>query len=237
MRRRADVTSVMVCACVSCAMAHETHAQTPLFQSEEEGRDEEARREEPEPDREARAGGDRPTVQRRFAAKERLGWAMATATTHVRDDFYDTWGIGVDAGYFTSERWGFEGRFVYLFTQLDDAALDLRERIGLTPDARPQKWWAMAGGRWAPGYGKMLMGERFLIHFDPQLALHLGLARAENRWIPTAITALSLLGHWRYGLKAKLDLGVTMQLEKRARGWVFSTGFAPVVGIGWGRNF
>ena len=54
---------------------------------------------------------------------------------------------------------------------------------------------------------------------------------------PSADLSFSLLTHWRWGIKAKLDLGMTMQLEKRDRGWTFSTGFAPVLGVGWGYNF
>lgn len=191
----------------------------------------------PTPDISARAGGDRPTVQRRFAPKDNLLYGTATLMTHVRDDFYDSWGGGVDIGYFTRETIGYELRVTRLRTTLDNAAIDLKERIGLTPDARPQDAWLMAGVRYAPGYGKMLMWEKFIVHFDPQLVAHLGVARAEKRLIPSADLSFSLLTHWRWGIKAKLDLGMTMQLEKRDRGWTFSTGFAPVLGVGWGYNF
>ena len=62
----------------------------------------------------------------------------------------------------------------------------------------------MAGIRYAPGYGKMLMWERFIVHFDPQLVMHLGVARAEKRLIPSADLSFSLLTHWRWGIKAKI---------------------------------
>lgn len=201
------------------------------------GSDGEELEELPSPDLSARAGGDRPTVQRRFAPKDNLLYGTATLLTHVRDDFYDSWGGGVDIGYFAKESIGYELRVARLRTSLDNAAIDLKERIGLTPDARPQDAWLMAGIRYAPGYGKMLMWERFIVHFDPQLVMHLGVARAEKRLIPSADLSFSLLTHWRWGIKAKLDLGMTMQLEQRDRGWTFSTGFAPVLGVGWGYNF
>lgn len=221
-----------VLLCVALSAPELALAQQPedATQTQEEARREAA------PDLEKRAGSGRATIQRRFAPKARLLYGTATLMTHVRDDFYDSWGYGVDVGYFYKETMGVELRAMQLRTSLDDAALDLKERIGLTPDARPQKAWLMAGMRYAPGYGKMLMWRRVVVHFDPQLVGHLGAARAEQRWIPTLDLSLSFLTHWRWGIKAKLDLGMSMQLERRDRGWVFSTGFAPVLGVGWGYN-
>ena len=189
------------------------------------------------PDLESRAGGDRPTVQRRYASKQNLLTLSGALATHVRDDFYDSWGVGAQLAYYISERWGFEARALFLRTRLDGAALDLQERIGLVPDARPQNRWLLLGARYSPGYGKMLMWDSFLVHFDPQLVIHLGVATAEKRWLPTSTVAFSLMTHWRWGIKASVDLGVTTQFERRERGWVFTTGFAPVLGLGWGRAF
>lgn len=191
----------------------------------------------PAPNLSARAGGDRPTIQNRFAPKKKLLYANALLMTHVRDDFYNTWGYGVDVGYFKSERWGFELRGARLETSLDPAARDLQLRLGLVPDARPQDWWLQAGARYSPGYGKMLMWRRFMMHFDPQFALHAGVAIAERRYIPTVTMAFSLMSHWRWGIKARVDLGMSVQGELRERGWVVTTGFAPFLGAGWGYNF
>lgn len=189
------------------------------------------------PDVSQRAGGERPTIQYRFASKQKLLMVQPILMTHVRDDFYDSWGFGADVSYFLTERFGLELRALKLQTSLDNAAFDIKERFGLVPDARPQSGWLQLGMRYAPGYGKFLMWKRFLVHFDPQLVLHLGVATADKRYLPTSTLAMSFLTHWRWGIKAKLDLGLSMQFEKRERGWVFTTGFAPVLGIGWGRNF
>ena len=180
---------------------------------------------------------DRPSIQRRFAPKDGLLYANASLMTHVRDDFYSSWGYGADLGYFMSESWGLELRYLRLRTSLDDAALDLKERIGLTPDARPQDTWVQVAVRYAPGYGKLLMWESMVLHFDPQLVVHGGVALAEARVLPSFTAALSLLGHFRWGLKLKVDLGLSVQGEKRERGWVWTTGFAPVLGLGWGTTF
>lgn len=189
------------------------------------------------PDVNARAGGDRPTVQRRFAEKAKLLTLNLALMTHVRDDFYDSWGAGADLSYFVSERWGFEARAIFLRTQLDSAAFDLKERIGFVPDARPQDNWFLLGARYSPGYGKLLMWQKFMVHFDPQFVVHAGVATAEKRVLPTTTLAFSLMTHWRWGIKAKVDLGMSVQGEKRDRGWVVTTGFVPVFGLGWGRNF
>jgi hypothetical protein len=179
----------------------------------------------------------RPTIQRRFAPKTRLAYAHAIGIGHVRDDFYHSWGGGVDAGYFFNEWLGAELRVAYLYTVPNAAAVDLQQRIGLVPDARPQDLWLKVGARWAPAYGKFLIWDAFVVHVDPQIAVHLGAARADTRWMPSATAALSVLLHFQYGIKAKIDLGSSFQLEPRERGWTFSTGFTPAVGVGWGRTF
>lgn len=178
----------------------------------------------------------RPTIQRRFAPKRGLLYLHVSSTMHVRDDFYDSWGVGGDLGYFFSERLGGELRVLKMQSSLDDAAQDLKERLGITPDARPQDLWLLAGARYSPGYGKLLMWSSWVLHFDPQLTIHGGVASAEARWLPTFQAAASLFLHFRWNIKAKVDLGVSVQGERRDRGWVWTTGFAPVVGIGWGVN-
>lgn len=180
---------------------------------------------------------ERPTIQRRFAPKDKLLFGNASIMKHVRDDFYSSWGYGADVGFFVAEQWGLELRYLKLNTSLDDSAVDLKERIGLTPDARPQGHWLQLGARYAPGYGKLLMWESLVLHFDPQIVVHGGVALAEARVLPSFNVALSLLGHFRWGLKLKVDLGASVQGEHRERGWIWTLGFAPVLGLGWGYNF
>lgn len=180
---------------------------------------------------------ERPTIQKRFAPKDNLLYVNATLMNHVRDDFYSSWGYGADLGFFISESFGVELRTVFLRTSLDDAAIDLKERIGLTPDARPQRFWGQVGLRYAPGYGKMLMWESFVMHFDPQFVVHGGIAQADGRTLPSFSVAMSLLAHFRWGIKLKVDLGMSIQGEDRDRGYVWTTGFVPVLGLGWGYNF
>lgn len=182
----------------------------------------------------AAAGEDRPTIQDRFAPKASSFFAHATAMTHVRNDFYNTFGVGVDAGGWLNESFALEARWLWLHSSLSAQAIDIKERTGLTPDARPQDMMLMAGARLSIGYGKMLIhwGDS-VVHFDPQLGLHLGMTSAENRWLPTVMPSLGFLLHFRWGIQVKLDLAVNIQVEDRARGSVTTFGFVPLLGIGW----
>lgn len=176
---------------------------------------------------------NRPTIQHRFAEKDDSIYGHFTTMTHVRNDFYDSIGFGLDVGYYPAERFGLEARWSYLFSSLSPAAVDVKQETGLTPDARPQHMLMTLGARWSLGYGKMLVGKNSLVHFDPQIALHGGIALAEKRVLPTSMLSLALLTHFKNGVQAKLDLGFAFQAENRNRGWVPSFGFVPTLGIGW----
>jgi len=179
---------------------------------------------------------ERPTIQDRFAPKDNLVYLQPLGMMHLRDDFYRSWGVGGELGFFLSESFAIDVRVVSLQTSLADAAIDLKERIGLTPDARPQDLWALGGVRWAPGYGKILMFGSFVQHLDPQLVLRGGVARAEARWLPTINPAFSTMLHFRWGINATIELGASIQREGRERGEIWTVGFAPSLGIGWGYN-
>jgi len=176
---------------------------------------------------------DRPTIQNRFGEKAGSLYAHAALMTQIRNDYYDSIGFGADAGYYPGESLGLEVRWLYLLSSLNPAAADVKNRTGLTPDARPQHMMMTVGARYSIGYGKMLVGRERIVHFDPQIVTHGGIALAEKRVLPTLETGLSLLTHFKWGLQAKVDLLAAFQLEDRDRGWVPSFGFVPVLGVGW----
>lgn len=180
---------------------------------------------------------DKPTIQDRFAVKESSVYGHLTGLTHIRNDFYSTFGFGIDAGYYPFESLGFEARWEILESNLTETALDLKDRTGLTPDAQPQRMMFLAGARWSFGYGKILILDNWVAHFDPQLTLHGGVALAETRTLPTFKLGPSLVVHFAWGIQAKLDLPMSIQVEGRDRGSVTSFGFAPMLGVGWSWNF
>ena len=175
----------------------------------------------------------RATVQQRVAPKTGRYHVHATGARLIRDDFYDTWGFGLDLGYHFSEEWGIELRAQKLQSSLSAAADDLRETHGLIPDLRAPSAILLAGPRLSWGYGKVLSFNRFVVYFDPQITLKGGVLFAEDRLIPSFATALGFLGHFGHGFQIKLDLQFSVHIEQRSRGTLPSFGFAPILAIGW----
>ncbi len=177
-----------------------------------------------------------PTVQHRFATKAGQPAFYLLGMTHARNDLYTTFGVALDTSYYFNESIGIELRLAVLRTRLSDAAKNLREQTGLTPDAWPQNYLTTAGLRYSFGYGKILMFDKFVVHFDPQLVFHAGTTFADGRVLPTSLFGPSLLMHFKHNIQLKIDLTTSFQLEKRNRGWVPSFGFAPFIGLGWSLN-
>ncbi len=175
----------------------------------------------------------RPTVQPRFASKAGRPYAHVHLGAHIRNDFYDTFIIGGEAGYFLDENLAFSFRVTRLYSSLSRAAIKIRDETGMTPDARPQDVLIAPGAHLALGYGKALLLGGWLLHFDPMAKGQLGVSKADTRWLPTAVAGLALLGHLQYGIQVRMDLDLSFQLERRARGWVPSIGFMPALVVGW----
>lgn len=186
---------------------------------------------------EAEESDDRPTIQERFDTKDGEVFLHAIVNTQIRNDYYDSIGVGADVGTYLNESIGLEARWAWVHSGLNAAAADVKERTGLTPDARPQHMWMLLGARYSIGYGKFVVGDGLLVHFDPQAFGRGGIALAENRVLPTFTAGLSLLTHYKWGLQAKFDLAGSFQLENRRRGVVTSFGFVPTLGIGWSGHF
>lgn len=175
----------------------------------------------------------RPTVQERFAPRVRSLNIWAGGVAHIRDDYYTSYGAKADLSYFFNDTLGVSLGARHLWTSLSDEALILRDRYGLTPDARPQSWHVSLGALMGLGYAKALLSNA-IAHVDPVVGLQLGLSSADERLIPTIeLSALPTLLLAK-GLKVRLELSATVQFEQRERGLVVSTGFLPSVSVGWG---
>lgn len=175
----------------------------------------------------------RPTIQQRFAPRDGALALWLSGGGHIRDDYYTSYGGELALSYFFSDAWGLELRYRELWTSLSDEATTLRDRYGLVPDARPQRRGVSLGALIPLGYAKLLTGSS-IVHFDPLLAAHLGVVTADERVLPTLHVSLSPTLLLRGGLKLRLDLGLTVQSEGRERGRVLTTGFLPMLGVGWG---
>lgn len=176
---------------------------------------------------------ERPTVQQRFAPKANRGHLHVKGAAPIRDDFYHSAGAGLDVGYYFGESLGIELRWLWLANWRAEAAEQVRRDTGFVPDARPQSMIFTAAGRYSIGYGKVLVFDDFVVHFDPQLIAGGGVALADGRVLPTGTLGMSVLTHYALGIQAKLDLQVAFQAERRTRGWVGSVSFLPTLGLGF----
>lgn len=175
------------------------------------------------------------TVQRRFAPKLNTVSLHVLGAAQFRGDFYHHLGYGAALAYYPWEELGLELRAIGHYAWLTAEAEQVRRDTGLIPDTRAPVATFLLGARYSFGYGKVQIGDAFIVHFDPQAVLHAGATIAEeDRVLPTALLGLSFLLHFELGFQAQIELCAVIDLEERnERGWVASVGFAPFLSIGW----
>ncbi len=178
---------------------------------------------------------ERARVQNRFQARVRRSSLNTQLGAHIRDDYYDSFASGLGLEYFFSDQWGIGLNYTCLWTSLSDEASELRNSYGLVPDARPQQEHLSISALYGLGYGKMLLFDH-IVHFDPIFAMGLGYANAEERTLPMFKFAFAPTFLLQNGWSLRLDLAMTAQLENRSRGVVFTTGFMPMLTVGWSRQ-
>lgn len=177
---------------------------------------------------------ERPKIQRRFLPRSKRLMGSLVMGAHIRDDYYGSLNGGLSAEYFINDTWGVGLSYIGMITWLSDEAEKLREGYGLVPDARAQSSMLGLSALYGLGYGKMLLSSN-LVHFDPILGLFAGVATAEERLLPTLKLGFMPTFLLRHEMSLRFDLGVTLQLESRTRGLVLTTGFLPMVSLGWGQ--
>lgn len=175
----------------------------------------------------------RATVENRVGDKDARFYAHATGTWFVRNDFYDSPGYGLDAGYYFNERWGAELRVLRLHSSLSRAGKTVLQQSGLAPDLRAPDVWLSAGVRTSVGYAKILLWDRFVTRFDPQLVAHAGVLFAEERIAPSIAIGPGVLVHLKWDLQVKFDLLLTANFERRQRGVTPAFGVLPTLSFGW----
>ncbi|MAD61727.1 MAG: hypothetical protein CMH49_09510 [Myxococcales bacterium] len=178
---------------------------------------------------------ERARVQNRFQPRLRRLSTNTRLGAHIRDDYYDSFVGGLGVEYFINDQWGIGLNYSCLWTTLSDEAEKLRDSYGLVPDARPQQEHWSLSALYGLGYGKMLLFGN-IIYFEPLLAIDLGFANAEERTLPTLKLAFLPTFLLQNGFGIRFDLGITMQIEERSRGLVFTTGFMPMLSLAWSRQ-
>jgi hypothetical protein len=171
-------------------------------------------------------------VERRRLLKQGHTFLTFGPTYFARGDYYRNPGLSAAASYYPQEWGGLELKLALFFSSLTSAGSEVFERTGFVPDAHKPAFLAAAGWRQSVGYGKALVGSSLthLVHFDLQLAGHLGLTFTDKAANPTLALGPGLLVRTQT-LFLQLDAPLVGSLESRSRGSV-SLGVLPTLTLG-----
>jgi hypothetical protein len=186
----------------------------------------------------AEEGDLKPTVriQRRFVEKKGRFAAYVGFAYLGRSDFYRSPGVEVAASYYFLESFALDVRVAYLFTYETDELRLLSMKTGFVPDTQPSRSTVLVGGRWSFGYAKLKVGDRLVVHLEPQLFLYGGLHFTAHDptdvgvW-PLGEIGFGLLVHATRHVQARLDAGLTVGGERRTD-YVAVVGGFPVLSVG-----
>ena len=145
-----------------------------------------------------------------------------------RRDFYVSPGLRLGATYYLWESLGLEVQVSHYFSRLNQAGQEVQHMLGVVPDSRAPTWLALAGARYAFGYGKMMIGGLGRpIHFEPQALAQFGLHVHDGSFGPSGLAGVGLLVHATPRWFFRLDGGMTVEVERRVTGTVTVLGFLP----------
>ena len=172
-------------------------------------------------------------VQNRFARNGGTLQLFGGVDYLERRDFYVSPGVRLGATYFLWDSLGVELQVSHYFSRLNQAGLQVEQMLGVVPDSRAPTWLVVAGGRYALGYGKMMIGGvGRAIHFQPQALLQAGIHVHDGSFGPSALAGLGLLVHATPRWFVRLDGGMTYEIERRVTGTTSVLGFLPALVTG-----
>jgi hypothetical protein len=172
-------------------------------------------------------------VERRLLVKKGRVHLSGGATYLSRGDYYVNPGLLAAASYYPGEEGGLDVRFALFFSSLGPEGTEVFERTGLVPDAHRPVALLAAGWRHSLGYGKVLLGSDLgsLVHFDVQLASHLGLTFTDRSVSPSLLVGPALLLRFGPQFHVQLDVPLVGALEQRSRSSL-SFGVLPTLTLG-----
>ncbi len=171
---------------------------------------------------------DRRFVQKTGRAELSLGLGYL-----ARGDFYQNVGLEGTFGYWLDESLALEAQAALYHAGDTDATDQVRRDLGFVPNAHREQSSVTVGGRWSIAYGKALVGQETVVHFDPQVFGHVGLHSAEDAIGPMADFGLALGARPQRWLELRLDVAIVLQAEERRDGWAPLLGFKPLVSVGF----
>ncbi len=133
-----------------------------------------------------------------------------------RGDFYNHPAISAELSYYPIEWIGVDLVGTFFFSHLNATAEALRVSTGLLPDSQKPIVRIAAGGRLAFAYGKMLIESMgTVLHFDANLALHLGALKTDTSFNPAVDLGLALQVRAYERLLIYTELGWMVSYESR----------------------
>lgn len=149
-----------------------------------------------------------------------------------RGDFYNHPGISAELSYYPIEWIGVDLVTTVFFSHLNATAEALRRSTGLLPDSQKPIVRVAAGGRLAFAYGKLLIESLgTVLHFDANLALHLGALKTDTAFNPALDLGLGLQIRAYQRLLVFTDLGWMISYESRTN-TNFASGPMGTLGVG-----
>ncbi|MBM7113418.1 hypothetical protein [Archangium primigenium] len=175
--------------------------------------------------------GEPARVERRLLLKRHHVFTTAGLGYLSRGDYYSNPGLMASASWYPVESGGVELKLGLFVSSLGAAGTEVFERTGLVPDAHRPVALLAAGWRQTLGYGKALVGEGTLVHFDLQLAGHMGFVFTDRGVSPSPMGGPGVLMRMGPRFHAQLDVPLVLSFESRSRG-LLSLGVLPTLTLG-----
>lgn len=172
-------------------------------------------------------------VERRQLVKARKSILGVAGAYYARGDYFITPGLQATWSHYLDERNGIEARAGFFVPFLTPAAQQVFTDLGFVPDVPRALGGVQFGYRRSLGYGKMLVfgTADSLVHFDLQLALHVGGVFTDRGFGPSLSAGPALLARIGPNWTLQADVAIAASLEAAEFPVVF--GVVPLVAVGY----
>lgn len=131
---------------------------------------------------------DFTVIQNRAFAKEKRMYLSLNYGTPYNDPNSVGTLMGLNLGYYFSERWGVELNYNTANFRYNDTIEQYRAQYGTVPDNNTYKGATSVLGYWVPIYAKMSWLDKKIIYFDMGFGFGMGMTNFEqNRCAPGAV--------------------------------------------------
>lgn len=123
---------------------------------------------------------DLAVIQRKFLPKTERFELSASGIFSLNNAFFSNFGGAFRAGYYFSEKWGFELRYDVVSSSEKDVTDSLKNRSVKTSSLVTPKSYVGGSVKWSPIYGKMALLQETIVPFDTYFSLGAGQVSTEG---------------------------------------------------------